>query len=104
MTRALIVFGTRPEAIKMAPLVKEFQKYPELFDTRVCVNTTSSSPFLFDFRQGNYNGGTHHGCGNGRVISLAAGSYVTIYRLSGTMYTNAGANNPHNLISIMQIG
>lgn len=37
MTRALIVFGTRPEAIKMAPLVKEFQKYPELFDTRVCV-------------------------------------------------------------------
>ena len=37
MTRVLIVFGTRPEAIKMAPLVKEFQKYPELFDTRVCV-------------------------------------------------------------------
>jgi len=37
MTKALIVFGTRPEAIKMAPLVKEFQKYPDLFDTRVCV-------------------------------------------------------------------
>lgn len=35
--RNLIVFGTRPEAIKMAPLVKEFQKYPEHFDTRVCV-------------------------------------------------------------------
>ncbi len=33
----LIVFGTRPEAIKMAPLVKEFKKHPELFDTRVCV-------------------------------------------------------------------
>lgn len=32
----LIVFGTRPEAIKMAPLVKEFQKHPEL-DTKVCV-------------------------------------------------------------------
>ena len=76
----------------------------DFFDTRVCVNTTSSSPFLFDFRQGNYNGGTHHGCGNGRVISLAAGSYVTIYRLSGTMYTSSGANNPHNLISIMKIG
>ena len=30
-------FGTRPEAIKMAPLVKEFQKYPEVFQTVVCV-------------------------------------------------------------------
>ena len=27
----MLVFGTRPEAIKMAPLVKEFQKYPESF-------------------------------------------------------------------------
>jgi len=35
--RILLVFGTRPEAIKMAPLVKEFQKYPEKFDTKVCV-------------------------------------------------------------------
>ena len=35
--RILIVFGTRPEAIKMAPLVKEFQKYPDKFLTRVCV-------------------------------------------------------------------
>jgi len=34
--RNLIIFGTRPEAIKMAPLVKEFEKHPE-FDTRVCV-------------------------------------------------------------------
>lgn len=33
----LIVFGTRPEAIKMAPLVKEFLQHPEEFDTRVCV-------------------------------------------------------------------
>ena len=33
----LLVFGTRPEAIKMCPLVKEFQKYPETFDTKVCV-------------------------------------------------------------------
>ncbi len=32
----LIVFGTRPEAIKMAPLIKEFQKY-EAFETKVCV-------------------------------------------------------------------
>lgn len=33
----MLVFGTRPEAIKMAPLVKEFQKYPEKFETVVCV-------------------------------------------------------------------
>ena len=33
----MLVFGTRPEAIKMAPLVKEFQKYPEKFETIVCV-------------------------------------------------------------------
>ena len=33
----MLVFGTRPEAIKMAPLVKEFQKYPEDFKTIVCV-------------------------------------------------------------------
>ena len=37
MKRILLVFGTRPEAIKMAPLVKEFQKYPETFKTIVCV-------------------------------------------------------------------
>ena len=33
----MLVFGTRPEAIKMAPLVKEFQKHPEEFRTIVCV-------------------------------------------------------------------
>ena len=33
----LLVLGTRPEAIKMSPLVKEFQKYPEQFNTLVCV-------------------------------------------------------------------
>lgn len=33
----MLVFGTRPEAIKMAPLVKEFQKYPKDFETIVCV-------------------------------------------------------------------
>ncbi len=37
MKKILIVFGTRPEAIKMAPLVKEFQKYSKDFDTKVCV-------------------------------------------------------------------
>ncbi|WP_459210258.1 non-hydrolyzing UDP-N-acetylglucosamine 2-epimerase [Aquimarina rhabdastrellae] len=33
----LIVFGTRPEAIKMAPLVKEFLKDNEIFETKVCI-------------------------------------------------------------------
>ena len=33
----MLVFGTRPEAINMAPLVKEFQKHPEHFETIVCV-------------------------------------------------------------------
>ena len=33
----MLVFGTRPEAIKMAPLVKEFQKFPNQFETIVCV-------------------------------------------------------------------
>lgn len=37
MKKNLIVFGTRPEAIKMAPLVKEFLKDTVSFDTRVCV-------------------------------------------------------------------
>lgn len=37
MKKIMLVFGTRPEAIKMAPLVKEFQKYPDLFETMVCV-------------------------------------------------------------------
>jgi len=35
--KILIVFGTRPEAIKMAPLIHEFERYPEFFDARVCV-------------------------------------------------------------------
>ena len=33
----MLIFGTRPEAIKMAPLVKEFQKHPDKFETIVCV-------------------------------------------------------------------
>ena len=37
MKKIMLVFGTRPEAIKMAPLVKEFQKYQEEFQTIVCV-------------------------------------------------------------------
>jgi len=35
--KVMLVFGTRPEAIKMCPLVKEFQKRIEEFETIVCV-------------------------------------------------------------------
>jgi UDP-N-acetylglucosamine 2-epimerase (non-hydrolysing) len=37
MKKILLVFGTRPEAIKMAPLVHEFKQHPEAFETQVCV-------------------------------------------------------------------
>lgn len=37
MKKVMLVFGTRPEAIKMCPLVKEFQKYSNQFKTIVCV-------------------------------------------------------------------
>lgn len=37
MKKVLLIFGTRPEAIKMAPLVKEFQRHIDIFDVRVCV-------------------------------------------------------------------
>ena len=37
MKTVMLVFGTRPEAIKMAPLVKEFQKNADEFKTVVCV-------------------------------------------------------------------
>lgn len=35
--KALCVFGTRPDAVKMAPIVKELKRHPEWFDTRVVV-------------------------------------------------------------------
>ena len=37
MKKVMLVFGTRPEAIKMCPLVKEFQKHSTEFETIVCV-------------------------------------------------------------------
>ena len=37
MKTIMLVFGTRPEAIKMAPLVKEFEKHDDKFKTIVCV-------------------------------------------------------------------
>ena len=37
MKKVMLVFGTRPAAIKMAPLVKAFAQFPETFETIVCV-------------------------------------------------------------------
>ena len=37
MKKILIIFGTRPEAIKMAPLLKSFLEKPDLFQTKLCV-------------------------------------------------------------------
>ncbi len=35
--RVMLVFGTRPGAIKVAPLVKAFQQQPDRFETLICV-------------------------------------------------------------------
>jgi len=35
--KIIFVFGTRPEAIKLAPVIKEFQKNNKLFETKICV-------------------------------------------------------------------
>lgn len=37
MIRIAVIFGTRPEAIKMCPLVNELKKHPDIFDTKVLV-------------------------------------------------------------------
>jgi UDP-N-acetylglucosamine 2-epimerase (non-hydrolysing) len=37
MKKILVVFGTRPEAIKMAPLVLKLKEYPDIFNTKVCI-------------------------------------------------------------------
>ncbi|MBT3261219.1 UDP-N-acetylglucosamine 2-epimerase (non-hydrolyzing) [bacterium] len=43
MKKVLFIFGTRPEAIKMAPLVKAFQKDTQNFETKVCVTAQHRS-------------------------------------------------------------
>ncbi len=43
LKRILIVFGTRPEAIKMAPLIKEFENYKNDFEVKVCVTAQHRS-------------------------------------------------------------
>ncbi len=37
MSKVLVVFGTRPEAVKMAPLIKQLDAHDDIFETRVCV-------------------------------------------------------------------
>ena len=37
MKKILVTFGTRPEAIKMAPVIKELEKFPQDFLVKVCV-------------------------------------------------------------------
>ena len=37
MKKVLFIFGTRPEAVKLAPLIKEFLQHPDEFDTKICV-------------------------------------------------------------------
>jgi UDP-N-acetylglucosamine 2-epimerase (non-hydrolysing) len=37
MPKLLLIFGTRPEAIKLCPLVREFRRHPDMFEVRVCV-------------------------------------------------------------------
>jgi UDP-N-acetylglucosamine 2-epimerase (non-hydrolysing) len=37
MKKILVIFGTRPEAIKLAPIIQELSAFPEAFDVRVCV-------------------------------------------------------------------
>ena len=37
MIKVLSIFGTRPEAIKMAPVIQELENYPELIESKICV-------------------------------------------------------------------
>ena len=46
MMRVLVVFGTRPEAIKMAPVIQALQQYPEQFVVRTC--TTAQHREMLD--------------------------------------------------------
>ena len=37
MKKIMLVFGTRPEAIKMAPLIKELKLHLDFFEVKICV-------------------------------------------------------------------
>ena len=43
MKRILLIFGTRPEAIKMAPLYHELKKFPDFFNVKICVSAQHRS-------------------------------------------------------------
>jgi len=49
LVKVLSVFGTRPEAVKMAPVVKELERHADKITSRVCVTaqqTTAASAAL----------------------------------------------------------
>lgn len=55
MTKIIFVFGTRPEAIKMAPVIKELERYPDRFRSLICVTAQHREMLdqvlaLFDIR------------------------------------------------------
>lgn len=50
MKKILLVFGTRPEAIKMAPLVKALQRDTEHFETKVCVTAQHRQMLTIDLK------------------------------------------------------
>jgi UDP-N-acetylglucosamine 2-epimerase len=37
MIKVITVFGTRPEAIKLAPVIRELERHPDVFESRICV-------------------------------------------------------------------
>lgn len=39
MKKILFIFGTRPEALKLVPLINEFKKIPDFFDTKICITS-----------------------------------------------------------------
>ena len=104
MKKIMLVFGTRPEAIKMAPLVKEFQKYPEKFDTIVAVTGQHRQMLdqvldLFeikpDYDLNIMNHNYLNGCGTCRFLSACI-SRACRSRSKNTqhLFSLAGGNEP----------
>lgn len=58
MKKVMSIFGTRPEAIKLAPVIKELEKYPEYFSSVVCV--TAQHRFMLDQVLGLFEITPHH--------------------------------------------
>ena len=59
MKKVMLVFGTRPEAIKVAPLIKEFQKYPNDFDVGRMEQGPLTGSYARDVRVCVYDGKMH---------------------------------------------